>query len=171
MKKLLVCTLNFKVCITCSFSLNKHHKNILHVLQDSVLRLYEFRAIVPKLASDNAFSWIIFSLFMEKQNIFSPIFSSEFVVKCGNRINNMVLGSFQCRGVLLLLHKVGQAPAVLAAGAGWLGYILYNFRLSSLSNVLSFGRRLNMTEILWFRLLNSNGSCQLLPRTSSLSTD
>ena len=27
-----------------------------------------------------------------------------------------------------------------------------------------------MTEILWFRLLNPNGSCQLLPRTSSIST-
>ena len=83
----------------------------------------------------------------------------------------MVLGSFQCRGVLLLLHIVGQGPAVLAAGAGRVGYILFFiFHLSSLSNVLSFGRRLNMTEILWFRLLNPNGSCQLLPRTSSFST-
>ena len=35
----------------------------------------------------------------------------------------MVLGSFQCRGVLLLLHIVGQGPAVLAAGVGWVGYI------------------------------------------------
>ena len=25
-----------------------------------------------------------------------------------------------------------------------------------------------MTEILWFRLLNTNGSCQLLPRTTCL---
>ena len=25
-----------------------------------------------------------------------------------------------------------------------------------------------MTEILWFRLLNPNGSCQLLPRTTCL---
>ena len=49
-------------------------------------------------------------------------------------------------------------------------YIFYIFHLSSLSNVLSFGRQLNMTEILWFQLLNPNGSCQLLPRTSSLST-
>ena len=57
----------------------------------------------------------------------------------------MVLGSLQCRGVLLLLHIVGQGPAVLAAGAGWVGYI---FHLSSISNVLSFGRLLNMTEIL-----------------------
>ena len=30
----------------------------------------------------------------------------------------MVLGSFQCWGVLLLLHIVGQEPAVLVAGAG-----------------------------------------------------
>ena len=82
----------------------------------------------------------------------------------------MVLGSFQCRGVLLLLHLVGQGHAVLAAGAGQVGYIFYIFHLSSLPNVLSFGRRLNMTEILWFRLLNYNGSCLLLPRTSSLST-
>ena len=30
----------------------------------------------------------------------------------------LVLGSFQCRGVLLLWHMVGQELAVLAAGAG-----------------------------------------------------
>ena len=60
----------------------------------------------------------------------------------------MVLCSFQCQGVLLLLHIVGQGPAVLAAGAGRVGYIFYIFHLSSISNVLSFGRRLNMTEIL-----------------------
>ena len=73
----------------------------------------------------------------------------------------MVLGSFQCRGILLLLHIVGQGPAVLAAGVGRMGYI---FHLSSLSNVLTFRRWLNMTEILWFQLLNPNGSCQLVPR-------
>ena len=82
----------------------------------------------------------------------------------------MVLGSFQCWGILLILQIVGQGPAVLAVGAGRVGYILYIFHLSSLSKILSFGRWLNMTEILWFRLLNPNGSCQLLPRTSSLST-
>ena len=37
----------------------------------------------------------------------------------------MVLGSFQCRGVLLHLHIVGQGPAVLAAGAGRVGYIFF----------------------------------------------
>ena len=33
----------------------------------------------------------------------------------------MVLGSFQCRDVLLLWHIVGQGPAVLRAGAGRVG--------------------------------------------------
>ena len=51
----------------------------------------------------------------------------------------MVLGSFQCRGVLLLLHIVGQGSSVLAAGAGWVSYSFYIFHLLSLSNVLSFG--------------------------------
>ena len=36
----------------------------------------------------------------------------------------MVLGSFQCRGVLLLWHIEGQGPAVLAAGAGPVGVFL-----------------------------------------------
>ena len=62
----------------------------------------------------------------------------------------MVLGSFQCRGVRLLLHIVGQGPAMLAAGAGRVSYNFHIFHLSSLSNVLSFGRLQNMTEILWF---------------------
>ena len=39
----------------------------------------------------------------------------------------MVLGSFQCRGILLHLHIVGQGPAVLAAGAGWVGNIFFIF--------------------------------------------
>ena len=39
----------------------------------------------------------------------------------------MVLGSFQCRGIQLLLHIVGQGPAVLAAGAGRVGYIILLF--------------------------------------------
>ena len=39
----------------------------------------------------------------------------------------MVLGSFQCQGVLLLLHIVGQGPALLAAGAGQVGYVFFIF--------------------------------------------
>ena len=41
--------------------------------------------------------------------------------------SRMVLGSFQCWGVLLLLHIVGQGPAVLAAVAGRVGYIFLYF--------------------------------------------
>ena len=37
----------------------------------------------------------------------------------------MTLGSFQFRGVLLLLHIVGQGTAVLAVGAGPVGYIFF----------------------------------------------
>ena len=45
----------------------------------------------------------------------------------------MVLGSFQCRGVLPLWHMVGQGPAVLAAGAGRVGCFLFcSSRLSYL---------------------------------------
>ena len=64
----------------------------------------------------------------------------------------IVLGSFQCRGVLLLLHMVGQRPAVLAVGAGWVGYVLFlifKFRLSchgSFSNATSVGRRLDILK-------------------------
>ena len=43
----------------------------------------------------------------------------------------MVLGSFQCRGVLLLWHMVGQGPAVLSAGVGQVG-CLFSSRLSHL---------------------------------------
>ena len=30
----------------------------------------------------------------------------------------MVLGNFQCRGVLLIWSRIGQGPTVLAVGAG-----------------------------------------------------
>ena len=70
-----------------------------------------------------------------------------------------VLGSFQCRGILLLWHIIGQGPAVLVAGAGWVGFFFYVFFFSShlsclsFSNAASLGRRLDITEILWSRLL------------------
>ena len=54
----------------------------------------------------------------------------------------MVLGSFQCRGVLLLWHMVGQGPAVLAAGAGRLGCFLFFSSRLSFSNASSLGRQL-----------------------------
>ena len=50
----------------------------------------------------------------------------------------MVLGSFQCLGVLLLLHIVGQGPAVLAAGAGRLGYIYIYIFFFFFSSIIPF---------------------------------
>ena len=49
----------------------------------------------------------------------------------------MVLGSFQCQGILLLWHMVVQGPAVLAAGAGWVGYYLFYFFISSILSSFS----------------------------------
>ena len=37
----------------------------------------------------------------------------------------MVLGSFQCRGVVRLWHMVGQGPAVLAAGAARVKFLFF----------------------------------------------
>ena len=65
----------------------------------------------------------------------------------------MMLGSFQCRVVLLLWHMVGQGPVVLAAGAGRVSYFFFFFFfffissiLSSFSNGLSLGRRLDILK-------------------------
>ena len=67
----------------------------------------------------------------------------------------MVLGSFQCRSVLLLWHMVGQGPAVLAvlaAGVGWVDcffflYIVFiSSFLSSFPNASSVGRRLDILK-------------------------
>ena len=51
----------------------------------------------------------------------------------------MVLGSFHCRDVLLLLHIVGQGPAVLAAGAGRVGYIFFIYLPFLMSCLLGDG--------------------------------
>ena len=55
----------------------------------------------------------------------------------GNKVSGwlgraMVLGSLQCRGVLLLWYMVGQGPAVLAAGAGRVGYVFFFFLILSI---------------------------------------
>ena len=96
---------------------------------------------------------------------------SVLLLQCDLFLPVLLLQSdlFLCWGVLLLLYIVGEGPDVLAAGAEWVGYI---FHLSSLSNGLSFGRRLNMTEILWFRLLNPNGVvsyCRGRPRLAQVN--
>ena len=49
----------------------------------------------------------------------------RLTTRVGPTTRPMVLCSFQCWGILLLLHIVGQGPAVLAAGAGQVGYIFF----------------------------------------------
>ena len=77
----------------------------------------------------------------------------------------MVMGSLQCLSVLLLWVIVGQGPAVLQQMRDGAVFIFFNcyFYLSSflsfISNAPSFGKRTDMSDILWFRLLNRNSSC------------
>ena len=59
----------------------------------------------------------------------------------------MVLGSFQCRGVLLLWHMVRQGPAVLAAGAGRVGFFAF------------FSSRLSYLPFLMPHLLGDGWTC------------
>ena len=49
-----------------------------------------------------------------------------------------MLGNFQFLGVLLLWHMVGQGPAVLAAGAGQVGYFFILYFFSSRLSYLPF---------------------------------
>ena len=63
----------------------------------------------------------------------------------------IVMGSFQCLGVLLLWHTVVQGPAVLAAVMGWVGCSFYfvfisSILLSSFSNASSLGKRLDILK-------------------------
>ena len=69
----------------------------------------------------------------------------------------MVRGSFQCRGVLLLWHMVGQGPVVLAAGAGCVGICFFLF-FHLVCPIFLFLCLMSLettwhTEILWSRLL------------------
>ena len=65
----------------------------------------------------------------------------------------MVLDSFQCGGVLLLWHMVGQGPAVLAAGAGLVGcFFFYFFHLVCAIFLFRISwETAGHTEILWSR--------------------
>ena len=61
----------------------------------------------------------------------------------------MVLGSFQCRGVLLLWHMVGQGPtACNRCGTGGLFFFFFfnSSILSSFSNASSVGRQLDILK-------------------------
>ena len=63
----------------------------------------------------------------------------------------MVLGSFQCQGVLLLWRMVGQGACYACSRCGTGGlffiYVFFNSSiLSSFSNASSVGRRLNILK-------------------------
>ena len=62
-------------------------------------------------------------IFLPKKKAYCPLTSFEQNHHGGWLGRAMVLGSFQCRGVLLLWHMVGQGSAVLAAGAGLVSYV------------------------------------------------
>ena len=75
----------------------------------------------------------------------------------------MGLGSFQCRGILLLWHMVGKGPVMLAAGAGRVAIFIYLFFfiifissiLSSFSNASSLGKRLDVLKYCGLSRYNS----------------
>ena len=79
-----------------------------------------------------------FTVHMSQFTLHSSYFkSSQFIIHFhtshftlhGWLSRAMVLGSFQCRGILLLRHMVGQGPAMLAAGAWSVGCLIFFFRL------------------------------------------
>ena len=75
---------------------------------------------------------------------------------------SMVLGSFQCRGVLLLWHMVGQGPAVLASGAGRVGCFFFFFFFFYLSIYSFVSSPLSCLLFLMPHLLGSAGHSEIL---------
>ena len=51
----------------------------------------------------------------------------------------MVLGNFQCQGILLSWVGVGQGPTVLAVGAGGVVWTFFLFSINFFSFSLSLG--------------------------------
>ena len=97
-----------------------------HVDSGQMYRVYRNQAAAAYLS---LYSFFFLSNF-QTLKVFVTLFSDEFFVtlfSAGWLGCAMLLGSFHCRGILLLLHIVGQGPAVLAAGAGWVGYSFYIF--------------------------------------------
>ena len=83
-----------------------------------------------------------------------PIISHYFTGSSNGHVTSsgwlgraMVLGSFQCRSVLLLWHMVGQGPAMLAAGSGWVDCFVF-FILSILSSFFNASSLWRLLDIL-----------------------
>ena len=79
---------------------------------------------------------------MNMLELFYNIHELFIIMKAGNLVDTLIfffyaktctttktsmLGTFQCRHVLLLWHMVGPGPAVLAAGAGRVGWFFFFF--------------------------------------------
>ena len=97
-----------------------------HVDSGKMYRIYQNQAAAAYLF---LYSFFFLSNF-QTLKVFVTLFSDECFVtlfSAGWLGCAMLLGSFHCRGILLLLHIVGQGPAVLAAGAGRVGYSFYIF--------------------------------------------
>ena len=77
----------------------------------------------------------------------------------------LVLGSFQSRGILLLWHVRGQGPAVLALGAGCVGYFLCVFlrpywdRPVSIRPSVNFFSLSHLLQDHWLDLFETCPSC------------
>ena len=66
---------------------------------------------------------LLFSVGVEEHTLFSFVVDTQYSLRpiMWVVVSGDGAGSFQCWGVLLLSHMAGQGPAVLAAGAGWVG--------------------------------------------------
>ena len=108
---------------------------------------YKFRFLSQKTVSV-AFTWKrIIDCMLQKWQRCRP--RSD----CGWLDRTMVLGSFQCQGVLLLWHMVGQGPAELAAGGLFFSLSLLFFFHLVYAIFLICWETAGHSEILWCRPL------------------
>ena len=81
---------NFELSLLPTRKATYHIRSSLVYIKQALPPTYLFGAFVfvPNvllLASDNECLGIVYSLFMDRQNNFLPIFSTKFVVKCATK--------------------------------------------------------------------------------------
>ena len=100
--------------------------------------LFPFHCCILDVVRD-AFVVFMFDVLGKIRNSIESVFDHclfiYFILTHGRA---KVLGSFQCRDVLLLWHIAGQGPAVLAAGAGRVVFFLFLFLFSYRQSSLPF---------------------------------